>query len=111
MAAYYVGNYEEAVSKIEKAIEMGYTVYKDSVADLMRMINIYEKIGNYSRVVELYEMAVEEQPQNPQLYASLAVAYAKVGDFDKARWAALKAAEIEPKFKDETQKFIDSLPD
>jgi tetratricopeptide (TPR) repeat protein len=109
IVAAQIGNYNEAVSKIEKAIDLGYN-YKDSIVDMMRMINIYEKIGNYLKIVELYELAIGEQPQNPQLYASLAVAYAKVGDYNKARETALKAAEIDPKFKDEAEKFINSLP-
>jgi len=110
ITAAQTGNYDEAVSRIEKAIKMGYGDYQNSIVDMMRMINIYEKVGNYPRIVELYEMAVEEQPENPQLYASLATAYAKIGDYDKARATALKAAEIDPKFQDEAEKFINSLP-
>lgn len=110
VAAYQIGNYDEAASKLDKILGMGYSAYKNSIVDMMRMINIYEKVGNYPKIVKLYEMAVEEQPQNPQLYASLAVAYAKVGDFDKARQTASKAAEMDPKFKDEADKFINSLP-
>jgi len=109
IVAAQIGNYNEAVSKIEKAIDLGYG-YKNSLTDMMRMINIYEKIENYPKIVELYELAIGEQPENPQLYASLAAAYARVGDYDKARETALKAAEIDPEFKEEAEKFINSLP-
>ena len=110
ITAYQIGNFEEALSKLEKSLALGYSDYKNNIADMMRMINIYEKVGNYPKIVELYEMAIEEQPQNPQLYASLATAYAKIGNYDKARETALRAAQIDPKFKDEAEKFINSLP-
>lgn len=110
VVAYQAGNYNEAAYDVEKAIALGYTQYKDSVADLMRLINIYEKVGNIQKVIEYYLLAIVEQPTNPQFYASLAAAYAKAGDFNKARSAALKAVEIDPKFKEEAEKFINSLP-
>ncbi|MFZ5559770.1 MAG: tetratricopeptide repeat protein [Patescibacteria group bacterium] len=109
VSAYYLGHYEEAVTNVEKAIEIGYD-YKNSISDLMRLVNIYEKVGNYQKIIGYYLLAIEEQPQNPQFYASLAAAYAKVGNYDKAREMALKAAEIDPSFKDEAEKFINSLP-
>lgn len=108
--AYQAGKYEEAVADIEKAIELKYSDYKNSIVDLMRMVKIYEKVGNYEKIVEVYELAIQEQPKNAQLYASLAVSYAKVGKYQDAVQAALKSAEIDPKFKAEAEKFINSLP-
>jgi len=110
VTAYHVGNYEEAVANIEKAIELGYTDYKNSISDLTRLINIYEKVGNYQRIIEFYKLAIEEDPQNPQFHASLAATYAKIGDYDNAIKEALKAAEIDPQYGPEAQKFIESLP-
>jgi len=101
--------YDEAVYNAEKAIELGYNAYQNSIADMMRLITIYEKVGNYSKVLEYYLMAVAEQPDNPQLYASLAAAYAKTGYKDEAIRSALKAAELDPDFKEEADKFIQSL--
>lgn len=109
IAAFYLGNYQEAMESVEKAMEMGYVDYKNSIADLMRLVNIYEKVGDYYSVVKYYEMAVEEQPTNPQIHASLAVAYAKIGQKALAIEQARKAVEIDPKFKDESEKFINSL--
>jgi len=36
VVAYQVGNYDEAVYDVEKAMAMGYAQYEDSVTDLMR---------------------------------------------------------------------------
>lgn len=111
VAAYYVEKYEEAVTYTEKAFELGYTEYKESITDLMRLVNIYEKVKNYPKVIWAYKLAIEEEPTNPQLYASLAATYATVGDYDKARETALVAVQIDPDFAEEAQKFIDSLPE
>ena len=108
--AYQVENYEEAVANIERAIELGYSNYKNSINDLMRMVKIYEKVENYEKIVELYELAIQEESNNAQIYASLAVSYAKVGRYQEAIQSALKSAEIDPKFQEEAEKFINSLP-
>jgi len=110
VVAYQTEKYQEAVVDVENALELGYNNYYDSVTDLMRLVNVYGKVGNYQKVVEYYLLAIELQPQNPQFYASIAAAYAKLGDFDKARVMALKAAEIDPQFKEEADKFVNSLP-
>jgi tetratricopeptide (TPR) repeat protein len=109
VTAYQVENYKEAVENIEKAIELGYNAYKNSISDLMRLVNIYEKVGNYQKVIEFYKLAIEERPEDAQLYASLAATYARMGSYDKAVETALKAAEIDPQFRDEAEKFIESL--
>jgi len=106
--ALQMGKYEEAVFDVEKAIEMGYS-YQNSITDIMRLVTIYEKVGDYEKVLKYYIMATEEQPQNPQLFASLAAAYAKLGYREEAIKAAQKAAELDPSFKEEAEKFIQSL--
>jgi len=40
----------------------------------------------------------------------LAAAYAKIGDYENAKKEALKSAEIDPNFKSDAEKFINSLP-
>ena len=107
--ALHLGKYDEAVYNAEKAIEMGYGSYKNNIADMLRLVTIYEKVGDYSKVLEYYIMASEEQPQNPQIHASLAAAYAKNGYIDEAIRSALKAAELDPSFREEAEKFINSL--
>ena len=106
---YNPSRYQEALGYVEKAIQMGYD-YKNSINDLMRLVHIYDKVGNYYKVVETYKLATLEQPNNPQLHASLAVAYKAIGNYQKAKEEALKAIELDPKFKEEGEKFINSLP-
>lgn len=106
---YNSSRYQEAVQLVEKAIAMGYD-YKSSINDLMRLVQIYNKVGNYSKIVEVYKIAILKQPNNAQIHASLATAYAKIGDYENAKKEALKSAEIDPDFKSDAEKFINSLP-
>jgi O-antigen ligase/tetratricopeptide (TPR) repeat protein len=110
IGAYYLQNYEESAQYLDQAIARGYSGYQNSITDIMRMVSVYEKVKNYQRVKELYELAVLEEPNNAQIHASLATAYAVTGDYVKAREEALKSAEIDPDFEADAQKFIDSLP-
>lgn len=102
------GDAEKAIKYLEKAIELKYS-YKNSITDIMRLIHLYSEVGDYYKVIELYKDAIEEQPGNAQSYASLAATYKTVGDIENAIWAAQKAEEIDPSFKDETDAFINSL--
>ena len=102
------GNIEEAIKYVDIAIEKGYT-YQNSINDIMRLVNLYNKVGDYYRVIDLYKEAVAEQPSNAQFYASLAATYKAVGDIENAILAARKAGEIDPSFEDESEAFINSL--
>jgi len=99
---------EKAVKYIDKAIEMGYN-YKDSINDIMRLIDLYSKVKDYYKVIDLYKEAIAEQPDNPQFYASIAATYRAVGDIENAIFYAQRAAEINSDFKEETEAFINSL--
>jgi len=99
---------EKAVEYIEKAIEKGYN-YKDSISDIMRLVNLYSKLKNYYKVIDLYKVAIAEQPDNSQFYASLAATYKAVWDIENAIFYAQRAAEINPDFKEGMEAFIDSL--
>ena len=99
---------EKAVEYIEKAIEKGYN-YKDSIGDIMRLVDLYSRLRNYYKVIDLYKVAIAEQPDNPQFYASLAATYRVVGDIENAIFYAQRAAEINPDFKEGMEAFINSL--
>lgn len=107
---YYVKDYQNALYYLNQALDKGYTDYQNNVNDMLRIVAIYEKVGNYQKVVEFYKLAVGEKPNVAQFHASLATAYAMTGDYNNARIEALKAAELDPQFKAEADKFINSLP-
>lgn len=102
------GDYENAKQNVEKAIQKGYS-YSNNFSDIIRLINLYSKTKDYYKVIQLYKSAIELQPENAQLYASLAVAYGRVGDMEKAIFYAQKAGEIDESFESEAEQFINNL--
>jgi len=102
------GELREAIKYIEQAVEKGYD-YKKSISNIIRLIDIYSQLGDYYKIIDLYKAGIELQPNNAQWYASLAAAYAKVGDYNKAVELALKSAEINESFREEAEAFIKSL--
>ena len=117
MAGYQLGNYIkdvqtiiDAVKEIEKALNAGYSEYKESLSDLNRLIEIYEKVKGYPRLVGFYKLAIDAQPSVARYHAGLAQTYAATGNYSGAREEAQKALELEPDLKDAIDKFINSLP-
>ncbi|MBI4160581.1 MAG: O-antigen ligase family protein [Candidatus Yanofskybacteria bacterium] len=106
-ATYFeAGNAEEGFNNIEKARELG---YKLSESDLLRLISLYVKLNDFKKIVSLYEDLIKLKPNNAQHRASLAAAYAKTGEIDKAVEQARAAASIDESFEDEARAFVRSL--
>lgn len=99
------GDIEEGLSEINQAIEMGYN-YSGRLSDIEKLLKIYIEIGNYEKIIELYKKAIELKPKDAQLYASLAAAYEKNKEIDKAIETARKIGEIDPELKAEADAFI-----
>jgi tetratricopeptide (TPR) repeat protein len=76
---------------------------------LLKMVDIYVGLKDFSRVVELYEQLIANNSNNPQYHASLAVAYAQVGRIQDAVIEAQKAAALDPGFAAESEAFIKSI--
>ena len=73
------------------------------------MINVYLKTNNYDRIAWTYERLIKINPKNPQLYASLASAYANLGRIDDAVLMARKAVQVDPSFKADAEVFLRNL--
>ncbi len=102
------GNIEQAIKYVERATEKGYN-YKASITDIFRLIELYDKAGNYYKIIDLYKVAIKLQPENAQHYSSLAVAYKALGDFENAIFYARRAGEIDENFKKGAELFIQTL--
>lgn len=107
-AATYIqaGDIEKGLADIESASQFG---FKLGETELRRLVGIYLQENDYAKLVEVYEKLIKFSPNNPQYYASLAVAYAHVGRIDDAVNAARRAAELDVKFEPEARIFIESL--
>ena len=104
-----IGLYEKALEKIKEAKGLGYN-FEENLEDLKRVIEIYERLGDYSNLVLLYQKALEFEPKNTNFWGNLAASYANLGDYEKAKEAAEKIIEIDPSLKEKVEEFLKNLP-
>lgn len=104
-----LGRSRLALEKVKDAEEAGYD-WKKSVEDLKKVIELNQNLHNDKELVELYLIGIEKRPANAQFRAGLAVAYANLGQFDKARQSAKEAIELNPDFVKELEEFLKQLP-
>ncbi len=72
-------------------------------------INSYVGIGNFEKVLELWQIRVKQKPDNAQYRFSLAAAYLKVGNSIKAIEQLTEAKKIEPKAATQADKLINEI--
>lgn len=98
---------KEAIKMAKKAIEIGYCPL--SMEEINAFASVFIRDANWEELVLYYELLVKYNTESADIFAQLAVAYLEAGEKEKAREAALKAAEIDPCFKEETEMFIKLL--
>jgi len=107
LAAISLGEKEAGEREIKKAVEIGHTY---QAKDIQQLIGIYTQLQDYSKVISLYEEWMKlPVPSGAQPYAELASLYARLGEKQKAKDLALQAAVINPSYRAEVDKFINSL--
>ncbi len=57
----------------------------------------------------LYNKSINLEPKNGKLYAKLAVVYKELGEIEEAKIAVEKSVELEPSFRNDAQKFLETL--
>lgn len=108
MAYKLTGDYQQAFKKIKEAEKAGYN-WKKSLFELKRVIEIYQKLNNYSDLVSLYQEALQQYPQDPQLWTGLAEAYANLGQIEKAKEILEKLKDLQPDLSSQIEKFLKEL--
>ncbi|MDD3434871.1 MAG: tetratricopeptide repeat protein, partial [Candidatus Pacebacteria bacterium] len=63
---------------------------------ILRAVNLLVAEKDYKTIAELYLSAINLEPNNVQLYISLAATYGKLHNKEKAIFYAKKALEINP---------------
>ncbi len=116
------GEYRLALDEIkvsEGPAEKAGFFWRKSMDYLDSMINAYVALSDMSEndeyqanenLIQLYTNALELSPKTAKYWAGLAVAYANLGYYDKARNVAQKGIELNPNYKDTLEEFINSLP-
>ncbi len=101
-----VGQKELGETEINKSLEMGHSY---EPGDIQYLINAFSRQSDWQKVVQLYKDWIQITPNDATPYAGLAASYAQIGDKQSAKEWAQKAIEINPQFKEEGEKFIQSL--
>lgn len=105
-----LGANELALAEFKEAENTGYN-WRTSPESLQRVIEVYQAMGNEEALADLYPLAIKINPKNAQNYAALAVTYANLGKFSKARELAKEALRINPALASQTEEFLNSLPE
>ncbi len=108
LAATYleVGDTQKGLVAVDQADKLG---YQFAEADLIKLLGIYIKMQDYPKIIRTYENLIKIKPANAQYHASLAAAYATVGNIDQAVSEAHKATQLDPSFEAQARAFVQSL--
>lgn len=106
-----LGNYDLALETIKEAEKAGLD-WKNNLESLKMVIEIYQNLQDDNNLVPLYQQAIKLSPQDFRFPAGLAVTYANLGQFDKAKEFIQKAITLtkDPSVLQELQNFLNSLP-
>jgi len=76
---------------------------------LKSLINHYVEVNDVDKVLTLYEGLVRLEPKNPEVWIKLAQLYKENEQIEKAVEAAKKAGNLDPKIKNDADKFIKEI--
>jgi tetratricopeptide (TPR) repeat protein len=107
MAYLNAKEYSSADAEISEAIKLGYG-YK-TIKDLLSITPIYIELKDYRRLEKIYLDVLDLDPNNPEIYVSLALVYKELGDKTSAIKMAEKAISLDESFRAEGEKFVDEL--
>jgi len=107
LAKIHLKDFGEAKKDIQIATDKNFNA--ENALSLSQLINAYLDVENYSEMVPLYQKLIALNYQLPQHHSSLAVVYAKLGQYKKAREEALIVSQLVPEKKAEVNAFIKSL--
>ena len=86
--------------KALKIIKIGRDLFESDVNLIINELNYYLANNDYASSEKLLRVAVEEDPNNHQLFFALGSSYDELNDFEKAENSYLEAIDIKPDFYD-----------
>lgn len=107
LALIAAGDQKNGAAELQKSMTLGRGV-KDN-QETLYVIDILAKSERYSDIIPLYQLLIDQDPNNPDWHARLAATYAKAGKPELAILEAQKAADLDPSFAAEADAFIKSL--
>ncbi|MCK4781621.1 O-antigen ligase family protein [Candidatus Parcubacteria bacterium] len=103
----YLGEIKQGKECLKIAKKQGYAL--ESYKSLSQLVSAYIKVESYPDLIEIYPKIIKFEPENFQYWASLAVCYQAVGDYENARKAAQKVIELSPESKPNVEEFLKTL--
>ena len=85
----------------EKALEAMAVARENDPEDINLLLteaNVHYSMGNTSKFKELLEIAIQKDPNNPDLQYNLGVISSEIKDFESAKKYYLKAIELKPNY-------------
>lgn len=94
---YSEGDYSEAINKLEAAESAG--LKNQELSTLYSYLGAScEELGLYDQAIEYNQMAVDEDPSDPQNYVNLAISYRLSGDYDTAMETYKAGLDVDPDY-------------
>lgn len=114
----FAGQYEAALGELYKADQAGGFNWRDNKDNADKVIEVYRILGldpslinkNAEEMLKSMLKLVETDSENFNAWFNISVAYANLGQYDKAREAAQKVVELNPKITSVVEEFLQSLP-
>ncbi|MBU1203316.1 O-antigen ligase family protein [Patescibacteria group bacterium] len=95
----------QAALFFEQAIDLGFELSKKN--NILFLIDIYAELEEYEKIVPLYELLIQREPDSADWYARLAAVYVAIGNEDKVVEYIYKAVEIDPSLVEEAKAFLE----
>ncbi len=108
LAKIHLKDFSDAKKDIQTAIDKNFNV--DNALSLSQLINAYLDVEQYKEMVPLYIKLINLDPSITRHHSSLAVLYAKLGQYQKAREEALIILHFAPEKKADIDNFLKTLP-
>ncbi|MBL8030565.1 MAG: O-antigen ligase family protein [Candidatus Doudnabacteria bacterium] len=91
------GNEAEAIKLSDELLDKAYPF--NSTGSLVWLLEYYKKNNNYSRIIQVYERAINLDPKNKTWYVGLVDAYSQAGKTQEAKSLAEKLIQADSSLK------------
>lgn len=98
--------FEKSAQKFDEALALGYRV--DTVGKASQIAQAYYETKQYEKAAKWYEEVVIRKPKDPDARWTLATIYKELKEFDKAKAQASIVSQIDEKYKEAVEEFIDN---
>ncbi|MDH6533444.1 tetratricopeptide repeat protein [Parabacteroides sp. 52] len=99
---YLFGEYQQLNDSVnmEKVLIEGLQKFPEEKFYMLHLINIYIYSNRNEEAIQYLQTAINDEPNNPQLYDVLGSIYESLKDVEKAEATFKKALEIDPQYVD-----------